>query len=106
MNKSEMVRARISPTLKRAAENVLGELGLSASEAITLFYTQVALRRKLPLDLDLDAERRIAKPMTASQLLRSDVVGQWRDRDDIKDSSTYARRLRDEAQNARMHSRT
>ncbi len=37
MTKTETVRARIEPELKRDAEAVLSELGLSTSEAITLF---------------------------------------------------------------------
>jgi len=40
-----------------------------------------------------------AKPgLTARQLLNSELIGIWEDRDDIKDSSTYARYLREQAQ--------
>ncbi|MCQ3812615.1 MAG: type II toxin-antitoxin system RelB/DinJ family antitoxin [Acidimicrobiia bacterium] len=51
MAKTEMIRARVEPDLKREAEEVLGELGMSATEAITLFYTQVAMQRGLPFDV-------------------------------------------------------
>ena len=36
--------------------------------------------------------------LTAKRLLASGVVGLWQDREDITDSATYARRLREEAQ--------
>jgi len=39
MSKTTTVRARIEPRLKKEAEHVLGDLGLSATQAITLFYT-------------------------------------------------------------------
>lgn len=53
MAKTEMIRARVEPELKREAEEVLGELGMSATEAITLFYTQVAMQGGLPFDVRL-----------------------------------------------------
>ena len=37
MAKTETVRARVEPELKRDAEAVLRKIGLTSSEAITLF---------------------------------------------------------------------
>jgi len=51
MNKTATVRARIEPRLKKEAEHVLEDLGLSATQAINLFYRQVTLRRGLPFDV-------------------------------------------------------
>ena len=48
MTKSAMVRARMRPRLKANAEKVFNHLGLSATQAITLFYRQVELRKGLP----------------------------------------------------------
>ncbi len=48
MAKSEMIRARVEPALKHEAEAVLDKLGLTPTEAITLFYKQVTLYRGLP----------------------------------------------------------
>lgn len=47
-NKTQMVRARIEPAIKRDAERVLKTLGLAPTQAITLFYRQVALQKGLP----------------------------------------------------------
>jgi len=51
MSKTAMVRARIEPALKRKAERVFNRLGLSTTQAITLFYRQVELRKGLPFDV-------------------------------------------------------
>ncbi|MEX2650396.1 MAG: type II toxin-antitoxin system RelB/DinJ family antitoxin [Alphaproteobacteria bacterium] len=48
MAKTEMIRARVEPDLKTQAEAVLAALGMSPTEAITLFYRQVTLHRGLP----------------------------------------------------------
>ncbi|MBV8235019.1 MAG: type II toxin-antitoxin system RelB/DinJ family antitoxin [Acidimicrobiia bacterium] len=48
MPKTETIRARVDAQLKADAEAVLSELGLSSSDAIRLFYTQVILRQGLP----------------------------------------------------------
>lgn len=53
MAKTEMIRARVEPDLKVQAERVLRELGLSATEAITLFYRQVVLRQGVPFDVSI-----------------------------------------------------
>ena len=51
MSKTAMVRARVEPDLKRKAENVFHRLGLSTTQAVTLFYRQVELRKGLPFDV-------------------------------------------------------
>ncbi len=51
MGKTQTVRARIEPELKRGAEAVLKKIGLTSSEAITLFLTQVKLTKGLPFPL-------------------------------------------------------
>jgi DNA-damage-inducible protein J len=51
MGKSETIRARVEPALKRDAEAILKKIGLTSSEAITLFLTQVRLTKGLPFPL-------------------------------------------------------
>lgn len=48
MTKSKMIRARVEPGLKQEAEAVFSRLGLSTTQAITLFYKQVTLQQGLP----------------------------------------------------------
>ena len=56
MAKEAAVRARIDPDLKAEVEHLFKELGLSTTEAITLFYHQVKLRRGLPFDVVIPNE--------------------------------------------------
>ena len=46
--KTSTISARIDPSLKQKAEGVFRELGLTSSQAITLFYKQVELQQGLP----------------------------------------------------------
>ncbi len=51
--KNDIVRARVSTELKQSAEQVLDGLGMSMTEAIRLFLTQVSLRQELPIELKI-----------------------------------------------------
>ena len=51
MAKTAMIRARVEPGLKREAEELFSILGISTTEAITLFYKQVAAHRGLPFEV-------------------------------------------------------
>jgi addiction module RelB/DinJ family antitoxin len=46
--KTQMIHARIEPKLKRSAERIFSEVGMSTTEAIRLFSKQVELHRGLP----------------------------------------------------------
>jgi len=51
--KSAMVRARMEPGLKTKAEKYFDLLGLSTTQAITLFYKQVELHHGLPFEINI-----------------------------------------------------
>lgn len=51
--KSAIVRARIEPNIKTKVENIFETLGLSTSEAISLFFRQVYLLRGIPFDIKI-----------------------------------------------------
>ena len=75
--KSAMIRARVDPSLKEEAEAILHELGLSTTEAITLFYHQVRLTKGLPFEVRLpnDVTRRTFAETDADQnVVRSGSV--------------------------------
>jgi DNA-damage-inducible protein J len=63
MAKSATARARVEPEVKREAEKILNECGLSASQAINLFYRQVILERGMPFQIRSfnEATRRVLK---------------------------------------------
>lgn len=49
--KSAAIHSRIEPEIKEKAEKILSRLGVSPTEAIRMFYTQITLRNGLPFDL-------------------------------------------------------
>jgi DNA-damage-inducible protein J len=49
--KTATARARIRPDIKRKAETILNDLGLSVSTAFELFYRQIILNNGLPFDV-------------------------------------------------------
>ena len=56
MNRTATVRARIEPRLKADVEKLLRRLGVTTTEAITLFYSQIRLREGLPFPVEIPNE--------------------------------------------------
>jgi DNA-damage-inducible protein J len=88
MPRAAMIHARMEPELKQDVENIFRALGMTTTEAVTLFYKQVKMRQGLPFavevpDEELDAWQReeIKKgleEMRAGKLVdHSDVVKRW-----------------------------
>jgi DNA-damage-inducible protein J len=57
--KTAAVHSRIQPEIKEQAEAVLHRLGLSPTEAIRMFYTQIVLRNGLPFDVSIPNDETI-----------------------------------------------
>jgi DNA-damage-inducible protein J len=51
MSKTAVITARIEPGLKESVEQVFTQLGLTTTQAITLFLRQVELQQGLPFNL-------------------------------------------------------
>jgi DNA-damage-inducible protein J len=51
--KTETIRARVEPSVKHQAEAILKTLGISPTDAITLFYHQIALQNGLPFSVKI-----------------------------------------------------
>lgn len=56
MGKTAHISTRINETDKKNAEAVFKKLGISASQAIALFYKQVSLRQGIPFPVELPNE--------------------------------------------------
>jgi len=54
--KSAMIRARIEPKAKTDAERILRQLGLNPTDAISIFYRQIVIKKGIPFSLDLEGE--------------------------------------------------
>lgn len=55
--KSANLYARIEPDVKEQAEGILTTLGISASNAINMFYKQIILNRGLPFAVKIPENR-------------------------------------------------
>lgn len=69
MAATSSVSVRMDTTLKENAEQILNELGISASGAVQMFYRQIVLRRGLPFELTLPQ----AKPTAIGGMSREEL---------------------------------
>jgi DNA-damage-inducible protein J len=83
MSKTAMIRARVEPALKSEVEALLGRLGLTPTDAIRLFYTQVALHKGLPFSVRVPnaATRKAMREAEAGRTLET-----WTDLSALKAS--------------------
>jgi len=80
MSKTATVHARIEPRLKRGAEAVLKKLGLTSSDAITLFYSQIKLSNRLPFSVRVPnkaTQRAIKAAHARKELETFESVSAW-----------------------------
>ena len=59
MAKTETLHIRVNETVKENAEETLGMLGISISEAVNMFLCQVNLTGGLPFEVKLPAPERV-----------------------------------------------
>ena len=62
MSKTDRIEARIESEVKQAAEAVFSQLGVSPSDAIRIFYRQVAIHQGFPFEV------RIPNPETLAAI--------------------------------------
>ena len=67
--KSDNLYARIEPDVKEQAENILSALGISASNAINMFYKQISLNRGLSFEVKIPT----AKLLNVSELSKAEL---------------------------------
>jgi len=60
MSRTANVVTRVEPEIKKQAEAVLLQLGISMSTAMTIYLRQIALQRKIPFEMALPAAQPIA----------------------------------------------
>jgi DNA-damage-inducible protein J len=51
--KTAVIHARIEPQIKKKAEGVLQNLGITPTEAIRIFYRQISMRGGLPFAVEI-----------------------------------------------------
>lgn len=60
MARTANVMTRIEPEIKEMAEEVLNQLGISMSTAMSLYLKQIALQKKIPFEISLPTQKPIS----------------------------------------------
>ena len=71
MAKASSVRARVDDNLKTDVENIFSELGLTMSQAITLFLRQCAINRGLPFEVRLPNKETVNAMREAEEIAKN-----------------------------------
>lgn len=80
MAKTAMIRARTDEVLKEQVEGIFHKLGMTATEAINLFYRQVKLNKGMPFAVRLpNAETR----KTLEKSARGEDVKTFKNADEL-----------------------
>ena len=53
MAKTAVITTRIEPEIKQEAENILAQLGLTMSQAMSMYIRQLVLRRGIPFSINI-----------------------------------------------------
>jgi len=88
MPRAAMIHARMEPELKQTVEGIFKELGMTTTEAVTLFYKQVKMRHGLPFSVEVPGDeldtwqreeiKKGLEEMKAGKLIdHSEVVKRW-----------------------------
>ena len=79
MAKTASINVRVNPDLKKEAEEICTQLGITLSGAINAFLHTVAREQRIPLDLSLripNAET-IAAMEEAEAVMRGELEAKW-----------------------------
>ncbi|MDP2993908.1 MAG: type II toxin-antitoxin system RelB/DinJ family antitoxin, partial [Anaerolineales bacterium] len=59
MTKTTAITVRLDPQVKKDAQAVLKELGLTTTQAVSLFFKQISLNKGLPFAVEIPNEQTI-----------------------------------------------
>lgn len=60
MSKTATINVRADKNLKEKVDDIFSKLGISASEAINMFYSQVLINQALPFEVSLKPSKHLA----------------------------------------------
>lgn len=59
--KTSTISVRVNEDIKKEAENILSDLGISHSAAIDMFYRQIIINKGIPFDISLKSRDEMTK---------------------------------------------
>ncbi len=60
MTKTAVITTRIEPEIKQEAENILAQLGIAMSQAMSMYIRQLVLQRGLPFRVQIPNQETMA----------------------------------------------
>ena len=69
MARTSNVFARVEPEIKEPAENILNQLGIPMSNAVSMFLRQVVIQRGIPFEMKLPVKR----PLVMGELTKEEL---------------------------------
>ncbi len=63
--KTSIINARVKPELKGDVEKILSQLGITTTQAITMFFEQIKINRGIPFSLQLPNDETVQAMMDA-----------------------------------------
>ena len=58
--KTAIINARVKPELKGDVEQILAQLGITTTQAITMFFEQIKMNRGIPFQLKIPNDETVA----------------------------------------------
>jgi len=52
-NKNATLQIRVRSDLKQSVESILNDLGMTPSQAVTLFFNQIVIKKEIPFKISL-----------------------------------------------------
>src|SRR5574344_1102472 len=78
--KSANLYVRIEPDVKEQAESILSALGISASNAINMFYKQIILQRGLPFEVKIPSAKPVDMSVLSEEEMNAELENGYADR--------------------------
>lgn len=69
MARTSNVFARVEPEIKEQAEDILNQLGIPMSNAVSMFLRQVVIQRGIPFEMKLPVKR----PLVMGELTKEEL---------------------------------
>ncbi|MCR5202851.1 MAG: type II toxin-antitoxin system RelB/DinJ family antitoxin [Lachnospiraceae bacterium] len=79
MAKTANLYARIEPDVKEEAENILSTLGLTASNAINMFYKQIILQKGIPFEVKIPDYKVIDASLLSEEEMNAELEKGYED---------------------------
>lgn len=87
MARTSNVFARVEPEIKKQAEQVLEQLGIPMSNAVSMFLRQVVLQRGIPFEMKLPDRKPLALGTLTKEQLDAELE---KGMADIREGRTYS----------------